>query len=474
MIYFLTLQYYFKGDAYLSLTPEQTIGAKEWNKIIQSNVSTALGSKLPGKFIAANYAPGFDYAVRQTYYNEDSLSALNTLLCERDDIPVIEDVYSALYQNVIGVLEYNISEKDKERLNQEETDNEALVGTIKDIYEESDLDDEPKDDAKIMYIMNRIKEVTGNDYLHLDTKTYPNLSALCNKLSEYARVATFTSKFQNDWSSAVDKMNQINTNITNPSSENGGIKIANDKFYIGWDKLPQTETLLKDLKNEKNSISFSVSVDSFSDTQSVLHFESDVKAKVPFNWIFNLQVEHEHEFDLSKYSCKDSNLNIAIEFKGITTVAAVPTPISANLQKGWFAADMLKEAAEKSGKDVTGICLGGGRYDPDKLFGENGELRRINMFVISQQPYITLKFYNFECSGFEQYFEQDTKVKFNILGGLISGTHNNDFSCTSKEYDENSKTLTVKLAPPAIGSSGSLGKQTAYVLGGTAEYFPRT
>lgn len=458
----------------MALTPQQTIGAQEWNKIIQSNVSTAIGAKLPGKFIAANYSPGFNYAVKQVYYNEESLSALNTLLTESDGIPVIKDVYSTLYKDVIGSLEYNISSEDEKTISKEEHEHDSLVGTIINLYKNSELDDEPEDYPTIMYIMNRIKEVTGNDYLHLDTKMYPNLSALCGKLSEYARLASFTTKMQNEWSDVFDRLNMIKENITKPSKENGALQTEKNKFYIGWNNLPESETLLKDLQNESNSISFSVSADSFNSNESTLHFDSKVNVKVPFNWIFNLQVDHKHEFDFSKFSSKKSNLDINFEFKGISTVPAVPMSISGDNAKGWFAADVLKEAAEKSGKDVTGICLHGTRYDPDKLFGVNGALRRMSMFVISQQPVITLKFSNFECSGFEKYFKQNTNVKFNILGGLISGTHNNDFSCTDSKYDASSNTLTVSLAPYPLGSSGSFGKQTAYVLGGTAEYYART
>lgn len=457
----------------MALTPQQTIGAKEWNNIIQSNVSTAIGSKLDGEFIAANYAPGFNYAVEQTYFNEDSLSALNTLITESDNIPVIKDVYSELYKNVIGSLEYGMSNADKERISQEEQENQALVGTIKHLYMDSELDDEPKEYPTTMYIMKRIKEVTGSDYLHLDTKMYPNLSPLCNKLSEYSRLASFTTTLQNDWSDNFDKIQKIKENITNPTGKNGGLKTGANKFYIGWDKLPETETLLKSLKNESNNIAFSISTNSFDSNQSVLHFESDVSVKVPFNWIFNMKVDHEHEFDLFKYSSKDSNMNISFKFNGISTVAAVPTPISSNYETGWFAADMLKEAAEKSGKDTTGLRLHGERYNPDKLFGKDGMLRRMSTLVISQQPIITLTFSNFESSELNKFFKQNTSVKFSILGGIISGSHDNDFSCSKTKYDSSKNTLEVTLTPASLGSSGSLGKQTAYVLGGTAEYFSR-
>lgn len=458
----------------MALTPQQTIGAQEWNKIIQSNVSTAIGAKLPGKFIAANCVPSFYYAFKSTLYNEGALRGLNTLLTQTDDgIPVIKDVFSDVYKNVIETLKYEMSTKDKERLSQEEQANEALVDTIINNYKDSRIDDPPEKYPTVAYIIERVEKVTGCDFLDVDTVKYPHLASLCDSLNDYTCVATFTAEQHKKWRAVYNKINKIKEHISDPKDENGGLKTDSDRFYIGWNDILETDTLLKSLKNEGSSIAFSVSTDSFSSTESTLHFESDVNVKVPFNWIFNLQIDHEHEFDLSKFSSNESSLGIDFEFKGISMVPAVPMPISSNNKEGWFAADMLKEAAEKSGKDTTGIRLSDDRYDPDKLFGENGELRRINMFVISQQPVITLKFSNFECSGFEKYFKQNTNVKFSILGGLISGTHDNNFSCTSSKYDASSNTLTVTLAPPPIGSSGSLGQQTAYVLGGTAEYFPR-
>lgn len=457
----------------MELTDKQALSAKEWNNIIKSNVSNAIDSQLDGEFIAANYAPGFNYAVRQNYYNKDSLSAFNTLLVERDGIPVITDVYSDLYKNVVSSFEYNFSKSDSVKINQEEQAQSALVGTIKDLYVESEINDNTQDNPTITYIMSRIQEVTGSDYLHLDTITYPMLSDLCNKLSEYAKKASFTTSLQNQWKDVYDRIQAIKKNITDPSKENGGLEIAKDQFYIGWDKLPETETLCKNLKNESNNIKFSISTDNFENNQSELHLKSDVSVKVPFNWIFNMKIDHEHEFDFSKCYSESSSLDIAFEFNGVSTVAAIPTPISSNNKKGWYAVDMLREVARNSGKDVTGVCLNSDRYNPDKLFGKNGMLRRMKTLVISQQPIITLTFNNFEASELDKHFQQHTNIKFDILGGLISGKHNNDFSCSDYHYDSSENKLMVTLKPDPFGSSGSLGKQTAYVLGGTVEYFDR-
>jgi hypothetical protein len=438
--------------------------------MLKTEVENAIGSKLDGDFVAANYQPGFNYAIKQQYYNPDSLSALNSLVTETDGIPTIGGVCSTLYNQVIGSLEYGISSADQAKINQEETAQSALTGTIIDLYNDSGLDDPPKDYPTMLYIMNQIKTVTGTDYLHVDMQLYPNLSQLCNKLSEYARNAVFTTKFQNAWNDAYDRMEAIARNIKSPAAGNGGLATAAGTFSIGWDKLPETAQLLASLK-QGNTVSFSLTTDSFSESDSDLHFESHVTVKVPFNWFFNIKVRHEHSYDLSQYAQSESKLSVSVTFNGITTLAAVPTPLSDDNTKGWFAPDILAEAAAKSGKDATGYQLHGSEFDPAVLFGKNGELKRLKTFVISQQPVISLHFSKFDCTEMQKLFTQQTDIDFSLFGGIISGDHHNDYSFSDYAYNSDEQTLDVTISPAPIGDSGSTAKQTAFVLGGVAEYY---
>lgn len=455
----------------MSLTPQELISAQEWNKIIKTNIQAALGAKLDGEFVAVSYPAGFNYAIKQRYYNADTLSTLNLLVNTTDEIPALDGAFSSLYKNVIGNLEYGFSSKDKAMMNQEETEHEALVGTIINQYRESELDDDPVSYPGIMYIMKRIKEVTGADFLQLDTKTYPTLSQLCRNLSEYARLGTYTNKMQNVWDAADNRMNAIQANITTPSEVNGGLKTDAGPWNIGWSKLPETDQILHELQDDKSTISFSLSTDTISESSSTLHFESAVTAEVPFNWFFNMTVQHEHSYDFSKYAKQNAELSITVTFKGITILGAIPEPLSDDNAKGWFAKNILMEAVNKSGKDATGYRLHGSEFDPQDLFGKDGQLKRLKTFVISQQPEIHLAFSKFDCEELNEVFTQNTDVSFSLLGGLINGTHNNDYSFSNYEYNAKKETLEVDIVPPEISESGSISKQTAFILGGVVEAY---
>lgn len=458
----------------IMLPTPQEVCAKEWNKIVTNEVRSAMGAVLDGEFTAANYPAGFNYDLREQYYNADSLAALNSLVTGGGDMPAIGGVYSALYKRVIGNLEFGISSKDQATINQEQTAQAALTETIVNLYRSSGLDAEPQRYPTIMYIMKRIKEVSGASYMNVDMDEYPNLAQLCGKLSEYARLAVFTSKLQNTWAGARDRLEAIRDHIESPSDDNGGLRTgagASD-VNIGWERLPETEQLLAELKAEKK-VSFTLTADSFSGSESSIHFESTVDVRVPFNWFFNLKAEHEHEYDFSEYAVDGSKMSVTMTFNGVTVLAAVPSPLSDDNKKGWFAEDILKDAAVKSGKDATGYMLHGSEFDPAALFGENGELRRMKTLVISQQPIISLHFEKFDSEGMQEAFTQATDVSFSFLGGLITGEHNNDYSFSDYHYNSESQTLDVSIVPAPIGSTGSAGKQTAFVLGGVVECFGR-
>lgn len=459
------------GISYIDeqMTPEEQISAKEWNGLVKKNVQAAIGAVLDGEFVAANYPAGFNYAVKQQYYNADALSALDSRVVVNDDIPALAESFSSLYLDVIRNIAFEFSSEDLAKMNEEETKQRSLVGKIVDCYKESELDDEPKEYPGIMYIMQRIREVTGTDYAHVSVRDYPSLSQLCRNLMEYARLGTNTVNLENAWNTAYDRLNTIIQNMQNPSSDNGGLMVDSKTCVIGWDKLPETEQLLSELK-EGNSVSFSLSMDNFNDSSAQLHFDSKVVADIPIGWFLGVStVNHEHDYDFSQYAQQDSSLDITVIYNGITTLAAVPTPFNNN--RGWFAYDILQEAAEKSGKDATGYKLNGSEYNPVNLFGKNGKLRRLKTYVISQPPVISLRFHKFNCEQLEEIFTQKSDVRFNLFGGLIHGEHNNDYTFTDYKYNPDEETIEVNITPAAIGSFGAIGKQTAYVLGGVVESY---
>lgn len=72
--------------------------------------------------------------IRQVNYNADSLAALNTRLEAADSVPVLGDVYTTLYKNVIDNLEYGYSTGDQQKMNDEAAKLSAKTGSIIDQF----------------------------------------------------------------------------------------------------------------------------------------------------------------------------------------------------------------------------------------------------------------------------------------------------------------------------------------------------
>ncbi|MBO4990236.1 MAG: hypothetical protein J6D37_07900 [Clostridia bacterium] len=453
----------------MELTPDQILGVKEWNEMITAEVENALGSELDGKFTAANYPAGFNYQVKLKNYNADSLKALDTKVEVADEIPCLKTGYTSLYNQVIGKIFFRISEADRRRINEEANEQAALISAIITDYKESDIDEELMKDPTVPKIMKRIKEVTGTSFDKVNLREYPYLSTLCNRLSEFTRKAVFTSKIQRAAEEAEDRLEAIRDHIKNPSEENGGLK-TDHGYVCGWDNLKEPTQLLDSLKGG-NSITFGFTANEFHEKTSHLNFKNKAAVSVPVNWLFNMSAKHSDEYDLSQFAENGSEFSVTVTYEGVTVLPANPALLSADNGRGWYASDILEEAAAKSGKDVTGYQLVDSEFDPETLFGANGKLRRMRTLIISQQPSLELHFSKFDCAGLKKHFEEQTELQFKLLGGLISAEHENSYSVSECSYHESSQSLDVRLTPKPLGSSGTAENQTAYVLGGVADYF---
>lgn len=86
---------------------------------------------------------------------------------------------------------------------------------------------------------------------------------------------------------------------------------------------------------------------------------------------------------------KASRVEMTFAYPGITTVPMLPAAMGAD-KTGWYDLGILREIAQKTGRDTTGYRLHGTEFTVEELFGPNGTLAYLKTLVISQAPTITL------------------------------------------------------------------------------------
>ncbi len=188
--------------------------------------------------------------------------------------------------------------------------------------------------------------------------------------------------------------------------------------------------------DERSNRYFSMKEENFSQTNSKLHLDNNFEAVVPFGWILDLNIKKKSHYDLSKFAQAGASMTVSIIYNGVTTVPSLPMPLSSDYTKGWFASDILSEAAQKSGKDATGYQINGSGYDPKNLFGASGKLRRMKTLVISQQPMITIHMSEFNYSQMSSVFTKESDVDLLLFGWYRIGGHDNGYTVTN--YNEDS------------------------------------
>ncbi|MDR1931978.1 MAG: hypothetical protein LBQ57_04040 [Spirochaetales bacterium] len=453
----------------------------ELNTIITDNVSKLLGPKLDGRFIAVNYPAGFNYGIQHgvnAYYNAATLATLDSVLGVYVDadtgtrLPVLEDErFSTLYDSIIKSSIYKFSNADQDLMNKEDEAAQAQVSNICGAFKDAgyDIPDNP-DGGKIAYIIAKIKEVTGTDYLHIDPILYPEFASTCAALGKYAEAAVQSLKLHTAFADATLRLKTASAAVKTPAKANGGLQTDTDAYYVGYSNLPATSDVIDSLNNDKSEISISINIENFSEQSSKLTIDNGVSFTVPVALIFEISVDHESHYDLSKFTEHDSSVSIDIKYPGITIVASNPLALSDDAAKGWYDLNIIQEIAQKSGNDATGYQLFGAEFDPQQLFGAGKQFAKLKTFVISRQPEIQMTLKEVDAATVESHFKTKNSVSVKLFDWITLGHHDNTYSVTNIQSDESEKTVTINLAPPAVSSSAPLGEQVAFVVGGVADY----
>jgi hypothetical protein len=450
------------------ITEQQNNTVQAWSGLLEDSVRTTL-TKLDGKFIAVSNSAGFYFGIFDSYYNKDTLASLDYLVRKTDDGLALADSFSQIYLKVISKIEYFFSSADEKEMNLERNKNVAKANAVLEEYKRRfklasivgvDIHD----------VMAAVKTKTGCNYDKLDTREYPEFANLCSLLVSYSHDAANTSRLENTKFAADDRLNAIAKNMGVATEENGGLVIEGGRVVPGWDKLLDAAAILDSLQTGP-SIKIHLAMDDFHQKDSTLHLGEKHTVALPSSWFFNMKVQGETDYDLSTFAQSGAKAEIDIEFTGVTQIAAVPQPLAIDNTRGWFASDVLLEASEKSGKDVSGYQLKTSDFDPKTLFGPDGQLKRLKTYVISAQPAIHMKLSNFDATQMKSVFAVNNNIDITLFGRFKIGGSGNGYSVKKFDSQGSSQEIEIDIQPVKPGTGNDFFKETAFILGGVPETY---
>ena len=452
------------------------------NLLFEQGFNKTIAEKLPqvlptlnGKFIPApgDFYYGMTYGAN-AYYNENALSTFDsTIEVNSDGIARLSNQkLSGLYMDVLTNAWYAFSEETQRQLDEWNSKAESQIASVLKAFTDYNFkfSDPIPPGGKIEDVFNQLTELYGPITKNCDNLpvTMPGLK---NALSNYIMAAGKAYKLYSRSMHAIATLNAAKDNIEEPSAENGGLQINDSDYYVGFDRLPTTNQLIGSLSTDDNSLTVSLSGESFNGETCNIDIDSRGVFTIPISGLLNVTLGGSVNIDMFQYSANRTKFSINITYPGVTLVQNIPLALSNDTSKGWYSENILREIEAKTNNPHTdGYKLLGGEYTTDELFGEHGKMNYFKTFVISRQPTVEATFTNVNVKELQKVLKKSSNAGVKLFGFLPIGSASSNYSLSQVDFDDKAQSVTMRFHAPNVTGTTPLANQIAYIIGGVPEY----
>ncbi len=466
-----------------NLTPTQDKFVSE----ITAKVGKFLGTQLPGTFEMVSYPPGFHPAVQFSQppvYNSTMLDAFNGMLQVGSNgmLTLGNSQFSTTYGKILAAASYQYSTADNKVIQSPNLVNQQIAVT--NSADSSGFSKQFKLESPTTYYAV-MKAVAENFSSNKDDISSGNIAAAAGGVTAagFADLGTAITNgiqqlapvnaIQNKQSQATRELATAQANSQNPTATNGGLDIGNGDFSVGWTPLPTNNQVQGGLQGG-GSVSINITASNFSSTDSEVKIDGSTGFTVPIFDIVDVGFSASSSYDWKKHTSSSSQLDMTLEYEGVSLVQIDPLPLSADFKKGWYDETLLQSIVAGSGDDsVSGFKIPtSSQYNIATTFGPDKTFSRFRTLVVSKAPTITMVFSADQANAVMSSFKEKTETKIKLFGLFTVGSFDQSYSITKVDQDSASGTVTVKMGPPDITGTVPVEKQVCNILGGVAQYPP--
>jgi len=256
--------------------------------------------------------------------------------------------------------------------------------------------------------------------------------------------------------------------INNPSATNGGILTnkSGANYIPDYPVATQNSDILNGLKDTGNAIKLNMSVSKYSSSEVKVSVSGSTGFNIPVLDFFSLGGSGSASYFKDTLVQKSSNIEIDMEFTGVTMVEFGPKEYDISSRLGWMYADPIAKAIANEGKDVSGY-----KFSPASQidFSKNGPFGYLSAVGISNYPTIKITATSSDYESIKTSFEQESSWKVSFLG-IPLGSASQSYSKTTVNTDSSTGSVSITLSPPAEFVAGTAIDSVGFVLGVQAEY----
>lgn len=311
----------------------------------------------------ASYPPGFNYAVQYgsaVYYNPATLGLIDSTITVAGNgmLTLGDAAFSTTYFKILSAASYQYSRSDNKvvqdpniQSQQIAVAQEATSGGFAADYSIA----APVTYAKVIQaVLNNFgadgqKAITTPNILNA-TKTMTNAgyASLAQAISNAVNQLAPLNAILNTQSQATQELTAAQINTQNPSAANGALQTAAGTFYVAYSGLPTNNQLLGGLQSKGSKVSISIKASNFSSTSTHLNISGSTGFTVPIFDFIDIGIAGGASYSVSKYTSSASELDITLDYPGVTTVQGSPVPLSADYKTGWYDQTLLQSIVKGS------------------------------------------------------------------------------------------------------------------------------
>ncbi|MBU2896826.1 hypothetical protein [Vibrio hepatarius] len=243
-------------------------------------------------------------------------------------------------------------------------------------------------------------------------------------------------------------------NTQNPSEANGGMETFNPvdgsvetklrtKFQIN----KSMADIQNDLNNEQRVIEFNLTTSEASGSSMNVSVNGSAGISVG-SWL-KFSVGTSASYDMSTFEGCSRDAEVTVQYKGYSIVPMSPLAWQQDINTGWYNGDIIRQAVENQGKDVSGFKFASSTPPPfnfDSL-KEGGNFGLINNVIISNYPTITIKYKNADFNSFKQAWSTKTSGNMSLFGLISLGSFSAGASSSHYEQGASNSEFTLTFAP---------------------------
>lgn len=444
-----------------TLSPGQQAAIHE----LERRVSHLLHDTLHGTFRLVSAPAGLPMPLTEARgWRKGGLSTLDSLLtmAGNSQLTLSSERFSALYQHILRGIAFVWSEQDRAILRREESQaSDTLSAVLAASASLRPATIWPADDA-LQAVFDQLCRRFGAPEALPDSH-----AALIDALAGYRARAGESYALRRWRGLAQARLDAALNHTQQASADNGGAALAAGGHQPAYLLDTPPATLWTQLCDTRQQVSLPLRLSDFTGEVVTVGLGNGMPFCLRVADVLTLHAGEQHELDLSRYVRADSRVSLTLDWSGVCALRPRPLALDAQARQGWYAREILREVLDLTWQPVSSLKLVNPDFDLNYLFGQGMAFSRLDHWVISQQPTLTLTLDRVDTARLRAELPTGAPARAQVLrlfnlGGGDSGWH-------VRELHIEGEHARLTLAAPAPDARTP---RPAYVLGGVPAFPP--